>query len=382
MDRQLQSPIAARLFTHIDAKTTDRTGEEMYLHEWEYTDHTRAQQESALIAREPVMVASSDELAEAGQFYTTTIGNTNVLVVRQQDGGIRAFRNVCRHRCAVVESAQSGRRRAFSCPYHGWTYDVDGSLVRVPDQADSFPNIDRAGRGLKELTAAERHGMVWVVEEAGGPLRVEKYLGVDVDGELADLKLDTYKFYRAERFDQPANWKLIMDGFLEVYHVQYLHPTTVGKSSMSNVLLVDQLQQHMRLVSARKDLRTLRQEHGDVFDIQRGIILTYILLPSTVVVYVRDHVEIWSIIPNTDDPTRTVVTLRFLIPEHLHTDQQHRYWQSNWDIVTGAVRDEDWEMARKIQRNLIGGDADMVLGRNELALHHFHRYIHDQVSRP
>jgi len=380
MDKQLQTSIAARLYTHIDAKSTDRGGAEMRIKEREYTDGARAVRERALIAREPVMVASSDELAEAGRFYTTTLGGLGVLVVRQEDGSIRAFRNVCRHRCATVESEESGRRGSFSCPYHGWTYGLDGALLRIPDE-ESFANVDRTVFGLKELATAERHGMVWVVESSESPLEIEKYFGADVDSELADLKLETYKFYRAETFDQPANWKLIMDGFLEVYHVRYLHSTTVGKISISNLLLVDELDQHLRLVSARKDIKKLRADHGGDFDLHRGIILTYILLPSTVVVYVRDHVEIWTVVPHESDAGRSTVTLRFLIPERPETDSQLRYWKLNWDTVVRAVQDEDWQMARTIQKNLgseCGGE--MVLGRNELALHRFHQYIRDEAG--
>ena len=206
MDQQLQASIAARLYAHIDTKTTDRSGGEMRIKELEYKDSYRAARERALIAREPAMVASSDELAEAGQFYTTKIGGLGVLVVRQEDGAVRAFRNVCRHRCATVESVQSGRRGSFSCPYHGWTYGLDGALLRIPDE-ESFAGVDTKAFGLKELAVAERHGMVWVAEDSESPMEIEKYLGTDVDNELADLKLDTYKFYRAETFDQPA-WNI------------------------------------------------------------------------------------------------------------------------------------------------------------------------------
>jgi hypothetical protein len=135
----------------------------------------------------------------------------------------------------------------------------------------------------------------------------------------------------------------------------------------------------MRLVSARKDIQELRAKHGDDFDLHRSVILTYILLPTTVVVFVRDHVEIWSITPHNTDPGRSTVNLRFLIPELPVNDSGHRYWERNWDTVVGAVRDEDWQMARKIQHNL-EGDNGMILGRNELALHRFHQYVRDNVD--
>jgi phenylpropionate dioxygenase-like ring-hydroxylating dioxygenase large terminal subunit len=381
VNKELQQAIATRLFAHIDAKSTDRVAEEMSVDEREYCDPDRARRETELVARNPRMVASSHELTGSGKFLRVDGGNGTILVVRQSDGTIRAFRNVCRHRCAIVEERPSGVTKSFSCPYHGWTYGLDGALIRLPDQADSFTSVDLGDLGLHELPAAERHGMVWVLENGEGPVEIEKYLGSDIDNDLSDLNLSSYQLYRAETFHQPANWKLIMDGFLEVYHVRYLHPRTVGKIALSNVMTVDNLDGHMRLVTARKDLQELRLLPADELDLHRGVILTYILLPSTVVVYVRDHVEVWSIAPQKDDPTKCVVTLRFLIPESPASDKETAYWQRNWDTVVGAVHDEDWAMARQIQLNLDeSSKTPMILGKNELALHRFHQFVRDGVG--
>jgi phenylpropionate dioxygenase-like ring-hydroxylating dioxygenase large terminal subunit len=381
MNKELQRAIGSRLFAHIDAKSTDRAAEEMSVEEREYCDPDRARLETELVARNPRMVASSHELAGSGRFLRVDGGSGSILVVRQADGRIRAFRNVCRHRCAAVEERPAGVTKAFSCPYHGWTYGLDGALVNLPDQAESFTNVNLGDVGLQELPAAERHGMTWVLERGDGPLEIEKYLGSDIDDELSDLDLNSYQLYRAETFHQPANWKLIMDGFLEVYHVRYLHTRTVGKIALSNIMTVDNLDGHMRLVTARKDLQELRMLPEDKFDLHRGVILTYILLPSTVVVYVRDHVEVWSIVPQRDDPTHCVVTLRFLIPDSPASQKESDYWQRNWDTVVGAVHDEDWAMARQIQLNLDGSSkTSMTLGKNELALHRFHTFVRDGVG--
>jgi phenylpropionate dioxygenase-like ring-hydroxylating dioxygenase large terminal subunit len=381
VNNELQQAIGTRLFAHIDAKSTDRVAAEMNVEEREYCDPDRARLETALVARNPRMVASSHELTGAGKFLRVNAGSSSILLVRQDDGTLRAFRNVCRHRCAIVEERPNGVTKSFSCPYHGWTYGLDGALISLPDQADSFTNVDLGDFSLQELPAAERHGMIWVLEKGDGPLEIEKYLGSDIDDELNDLKLSSYQLFRAETFYQPANWKLIMDGFLEVYHVRYLHPKTVGRIALSNIMTVDSLDGHMRLVTARKDIRELRTLPEGKFDLHRGVILTYILLPSTVVVYVRDHVETWSIVPQKDDPTKCVVTLRFLIPAPPESEEENAYWQRNWDTVVGAVHDEDWAMARQIQLNLDGDSkTPMILGKNELALHRFHQFVRDGVG--
>jgi phenylpropionate dioxygenase-like ring-hydroxylating dioxygenase large terminal subunit len=375
VDKDLQATIAKRLFAHIDDRTTDRGPAEMRLSERDYVDPERARLErDRVLAASPAVVAASKELAEPGRYLTVDVAGAGVLLARQEDRALRAFRNVCRHRCATVVRAPSGTSRSFSCHYHGWTYGLDGSLRMVPDRNGSFPDVDLAEHGLAELPVAERHGLVWLLPDPAA--RLDDYLGPEIDRELGELGLGDYEFLRGQTFDQPANWKLIMDGFLEVYHVRYLHPKTVGKITISNVFLVDALGDHLRLVSARKDIEKLRPTDGDQPDILPGIILTYALMPNTVVVYVRDHVEAWTITPHRTDPGRCRITLRFLVPSLPETDKQRSYWQRNWDTVVDAVHDEDWDAARRIQGNMkIDSDTSMVLGRNELGLHHFHRYL-------
>jgi phenylpropionate dioxygenase-like ring-hydroxylating dioxygenase large terminal subunit len=380
--RDLQSSIAKRLFEHIDAGSTDRSAAEMRLAECDYLDPAQAEVErERVIGGGPALVAASGELAEPGDYLTTRVRDVPVLLTRQEDGSVRAFRNVCRHRCASVVTAATGRGRAFSCPYHGWTYALDGSLKVVPDREGSFPGLNLADNGLTGLPVEERHGLVWVLPEPGARLDLDDYFGPEVDQDLTDLALADYAFLRGQSFDQPANWKLIMDGFLEVYHVRYLHPKTVGKITISNVFLVDRLGDHLRMASARKDIEKLRPVDGEQPDILPGIILSYALMPNTVLVYVRDHVEVWTIQPDRLDPARCQVTLRFLVPSLPSTDREVAYWQRNWDTVVGAVHDEDWEAARRIQANLRADSTTaMTLGRNELGLHHFHRYLAERAD--
>ncbi|GAA4548798.1 Rieske (2Fe-2S) protein [Pseudonocardia xishanensis] len=108
----------------------------------------------------PTPVAHRDELPEPGSFVTTDVRGTPVLVVRQDDGTIAVFTNVCRHRGARVETAAAGRRKMFSCPYHRWCYARDGGIRSMPFD-DGFVGVDRVDRSLLRLSAAEHAGLVW-----------------------------------------------------------------------------------------------------------------------------------------------------------------------------------------------------------------------------
>jgi nitrite reductase/ring-hydroxylating ferredoxin subunit len=377
MRRELQQALAERLFKHIDEGSTDRSEREMLTPESYYTDPHRAVLErDEIVRRQPVVVGVGAQIAEPGSFLTTTITGIKVLVVRQDDGSVRAFRNVCRHRCATVVAAEFGKQRVFSCPYHGWAYGVDGHLRSMPDGEQSFPSIARTQYGLVEYVSAEWRGLLWVVPTAGVGLDPASYFGLSLDEELGALDIDGFHLYRAQTFDQPSNWKLVMEGFLETYHVRFLHPNTVAKIAVSNLLTVDPMGAHLRLVSARKDIEKLRGTPVEEMNLLRGVILTYAIMPGTVVVFVRDHFEIWSVTPHEIDPARCQIVLRFLTPKLPETDKEREYWDRNWSTVVDAVHCEDWAMAASAQSNLGKGSCGhAIFGCNELALHHFHRHV-------
>src|SRR5580698_2665527 len=130
----------------------------------EYFDPKRYDSEVGLLFRRyPVVVAFSAQLRKPGDFVTHNDSGQPILVTRGTDGVLRAFLNVCRHRSAAVETKACGAgKRAFVCPYHGWSYDLTGRLIGISDGA-AFGELDHASHGLRSLVVAEKYGLVWVV---------------------------------------------------------------------------------------------------------------------------------------------------------------------------------------------------------------------------
>nr|WP_246461106.1 aromatic ring-hydroxylating dioxygenase subunit alpha [Nocardia transvalensis] len=169
------------------------------------------------------------DLGKPGAFRTVQIGRENVIVSRSRSGEIRAFLNVCAHRGARLCTADSGEvKRAFQCPYHAWTYDLDGKLVAAPNLT-KMPDIDRVRHGLQTVAVHEWLGYVWV-SLADEPPSFEATVIADVRDRLGDIEsIDRYGIAglglgRRISYDVAANWKLIIENFMECYHCATIHP--------------------------------------------------------------------------------------------------------------------------------------------------------------
>jgi Rieske 2Fe-2S family protein len=195
-----------------------------------YTDPTvfALEQEKVFEAMWNCVVRSSD-LPRPGSFQTVQVGRENLLVSRSRTGGVRAFYNVCRHRGSRLSTQESGEvRRAFQCGYHAWTYDLDGKLIAAPNLTD-MPDIDRTAYGLRPVAVREWLGYVWVCLAKEPPSFEETVLREVVDrlgdvGALDRYDVENLQVGRRIRYDVAANWKLIVENFMECYHCATIHP--------------------------------------------------------------------------------------------------------------------------------------------------------------
>ena len=161
------------------------------------------------------------QLSEPGSYLTAKAGTQPVLVVRAEDGKLRAFRNVCRHRGSRVLSGSGQCGKAIRCRYHGWTYRLDGSLIGVPE-VRSYAAIDKSALGLLPARVEEMCGLLFVNLDLSAPSLAEQV------GELPE-RLARYDIGSLQPFDriageQPVNWKIVVDNYLEGYHVPIAHP--------------------------------------------------------------------------------------------------------------------------------------------------------------
>jgi glycine betaine catabolism A len=199
-----------------------------------YTDPDVFEREQqAIFEGDWLCVARSGDIGQPGQFQTVQAGRESVLVVRQRDGGLRALLNVCRHRGARVCAEESGQvSRYLRCPYHAWSYELDGRLAAAPNLA-RMPDIDRSERGLVAVAAREWLGYVWVCLAEAPPSFEERVMGA-VSGRLGTVAaIDAYRLEslavgRRIVYDVAANWKLIVENFMECYHCAAIHPELVG----------------------------------------------------------------------------------------------------------------------------------------------------------
>ncbi|WP_328809009.1 aromatic ring-hydroxylating oxygenase subunit alpha [Nonomuraea montanisoli] len=174
-------------------------------------------------------VVRSSDLPKPGSFKTVQVGTENLIISRARDGSIRAFYNVCRHRGATLCTEESGEvKRAFQCPYHAWTYDLDGKLIAAPNLS-KMTDLDRVQYGLVKAHVREWLGYVWVCLAENPPSFEQDVQGAVVE-RLGSLELiDNYGVAELEVgrrivYDVKANWKLIVENFMECYHCATIHP--------------------------------------------------------------------------------------------------------------------------------------------------------------
>jgi phenylpropionate dioxygenase-like ring-hydroxylating dioxygenase large terminal subunit len=367
--------LTRRLIDHVDNNTTDYAEGLLRVPFSVFTDPDLAERERVVVRRFPHIVAHIDELPGSGAFITPDLFGTPLLVVRQTDGTVRTFANVCRHRGAKVEMAGAGCKATFSCPYHRWAYGRDGALRNMP-HAEGFDGMDRSQYGLVEFPCEVRHGLVWVIPTPGATLDIAATLGAKHDAEVAATGIgDSYQV-RKETWNLDMNWKIAVDGVQDSYHLCLLHTQTVCKHLQGNVTAFDLVDRSWRLVVARKSITEIRDADPQTFDVRDYSLANYTIYPGTMLVTEPQHFEIWTIVPDPEDPNVCYCTIRLLAPKKPETPREERILEKNWDLLMKTLHDEDWFVTKTITENAHHGHVDeLIYGRNELPGQVFHKMI-------
>jgi phenylpropionate dioxygenase-like ring-hydroxylating dioxygenase large terminal subunit len=382
MDRKEELAVGRRLIGHIDGRTTDLADDLFRNKVIAYSCRERARLERERLFRDhPIFMALGTRLAKPGDYLTEDLAGLPVLLTRGVDGAVRAFANICRHRGAPVAQG-CGNARAFACPYHGWTYDLSGRLLGTTDKV-AFAGLDLASHGLVPLPTAEKHGMIFVRPGRAGPgdvgaIDVDAVLGA-MAADMDALQLDGYPIFSVDRITPNINWKFAIDTFLEGYHIPHLHRKTIGPYFIGNCGTFDAAGPNGRMCVARTSIDTVRALPESERIYRPHVISVFELFPFTIVIWQVDHIEIWRAFPHRDDPGRCEVEMTIYRPAD--SARPDSYWEKNRDIAIRTVMEEDFPLGERMQIGFESGAAEEVIyGRNEPSLVHFHRSIRNALG--
>jgi phenylpropionate dioxygenase-like ring-hydroxylating dioxygenase large terminal subunit len=345
-----------------------------------YFDPAQYQREVAqLFRKHPIVVGHSAQVRKPGDFVVHNETGQPILIVRGTDGVLRAFLNVCRHRSASVEPRPCGaNKRAFVCPYHGWSYDLTGRLIGITD-GTAFGPVDKSRHGLRRLKVADKYGLLWVVPTA---LEDNEEAGLDIDGYLGPIKPDlqawTMEGWERHSFEpirKNMNWKLVIDTFLELYHFRYLHPGTVFPLFLDNIATYERMDRHIRISAAKRSLTELEGQPKENWRILDHAIVLYTVFPNTVLAYTQDHCGVFTSFPIA--PEESVLHFSVLVSPEEKAKKPESYWEANRDLF-GSALVEDLGIGETIQRNChTGANRRQTFGKFEKAL----GWYHDEIDR-
>jgi phenylpropionate dioxygenase-like ring-hydroxylating dioxygenase large terminal subunit len=332
----------------------------------------------------PLIVAHGSEIAPGHVLVNDSYG-VPILLARDAQGALRAFLNVCRHRgMRLVENTSAGQPRAsVVCPYHGWTYRLDGGLRHMP-HAQAFDSCPSGERDLVALPCAERHGLVWVIPRPGATLDLDGFLG-GLNDELPFYEIEQLKVFRTIEAEYPANWKLIVDAFLEPYHIRVLHKDTIYPFFTDGITAAQRHGPHISSLVARRSAQEWAGQPpsdlpANLHELRQLATPSQVIFPNTITIFHPDYLSLITLYPAGPETLRW--THRMLIPGNKATPDWAPHWEKTFRLIEqGVFQKEDIACAVNIQKGLKTGANDhLTAGRIEQALAWFHDNVQSRVG--
>lgn len=323
----------------------------------------------------PLLVALSCDIPAPGDYVTHSIVGRPLLIVRGDDGEARVFLNICRHRGAALTTESCGHKGTFVCPYHAWSYDLQGRLKGIADRR-AFGETDV--EGLIELPSDEAVGTIFASLDRSNRFSAEEWLGGMAE-TLEALRLEELYPYRKTSTLESPNWKLAADGYLDGYHLGFLHRDTIGQKSITNRNTYDFFGPHVRVGFANKGINKVGTVPFEELDLHECMSLVHYIFPNVSISGGHDRsIQLSRLFPGP--------------AVHQSTTLQHQYFREpvEGEMVAAAeakravyeqvVRDEDCDTIFTISDALDAmDDIPVVFGRNEPGNQHFHRMV-DELS--
>ncbi len=332
----------------------------------------------AIFNRYPMFMGLSCELAAPGSWMTSDASGTPMLLTRDGSGKVRAFLNMCQHRgVRVVDGRGEGTRR-FVCPFHAWVYDLEGELVGVPG-AEGFTEMCRGERGLVELPAEERYGMIFASANAEAPFSIDSHLG-ELAAHFASFGFETWTpIVPVHPHQVTANWKVIWGTHCETYHFAHLHRNTAGPLAYGYTSVADFYGDHALMTSTMRSIDHLRalpeSEWRPVAD--GHINFNYRLFPNLSISVVQDRLEIYAVYPEQSIDRTVSLHYTYQREPPKSEDERKRVGDQVYWACQSVVDKEDYAVAARTEPGLRSPSAPetLVFGRNEPVMQHMARTL-------
>lgn len=371
--------VVRRILAHIDAGTTDE-GDAWREPVENYVNPTRFAEELEMLRSYPSVYLPSAALPKPGDHVARVSFGVPLFAVRGRDGTARVFRNSCRHRgMALVEGP--GCAQALICRYHGWTYRLDGALSHVP-HADAFPGLDVSARGLVEVESREVDGLIVI-----GPLGTPHPHADTAMAALADGSPWRDKLVHATRLVavRPAlramNWKVLVEQFLEGYHIRTTHKDTFYPIQYDDLNVVESFGPNTRVTFPYKNIERLRDRPESAWEVGHRVTYVYHLFPNVMVATFPNQVLVITIDPIDIDHT-TVTIYAMVTPEVMQRASKDPVASQDARNLLNEGGIEDNDMSEGVQLGLHAGANTFVeFGTHESAIGLFHATLDDRLAK-
>jgi len=348
-----------------------------YVEASNYLDASVFEREQQTIwSKVPIPVSLAQDLPAGGSYRAMTLGGVSVLLTRTKAGEVRAFLNACSHRgTRLLGSDEGGCGLKLTCPYHAWTYNLEGQLMAIPRQ-EVFVGFDKSQHGLVALPCIEAGGLVWVSLDRNAKLD-EDAVGREFVGDLNAIGFPQMRVFRTMDFELNANWKLVTDAFLEGYHVTRLHAKTLARFFVDAPQMIERIGRHLRQTSGSRKGFCADHVSAEWSELRKSVVYAYIGFPNAVIVTSPTYVSVVLQYPVSRERTR--VRYAMLVDgEPGEIDALH---EKSFKLMSEAFGNEDFRAAELSQEGLnTGAIQRLTLGGMEQGVRRFHDVVDEHTG--
>jgi nitrite reductase/ring-hydroxylating ferredoxin subunit len=370
MDRAARIAIAKQVIDMLDKDEVQMGEESIEFDIGRFVDKQRFELEKEEFFRKRAqLIAFSADIPNPGDYYATNIAGKPILMTRGKDGKAHAFLNACRHR-GVPLAEGCGHAAGFTCPYHGWTFALNGELISVPSRS-AFDEEQLRDRGLIELPLAEEIGLILVHPQPGAHLDFDEFFG-PMKANLAGYHYENLRLVKEYRAPARINWKHAVDGGVEGYHVPYLHPNTVGPMTLPQFLHID-FGLHHTLVSVQPSIKEFRHKPESEWPEYCGFAISNAIFPNTVI-GAGELMCFFQRSDPSDEPGKCDYIFRLYGWDRNASDEVKARDQQVADLLVRVALEEDMKVQSQSQIMMEEGAVpSILLGRREQNVLRMHK---------